>query len=160
MSKITSCSKGNSECIQGKKISARISEVQCLSREVVGVSALGIFLDLTGEDLWTPPLTSKLCVLIKLEGPAPNSSTLSHYPAIYGLLFGQGIFITLSDTMSESDLPGGGRMSKEKRRGQGFPGRWVCSPGVVGASSRFSPSTLGKHELDRGPTAPSVEVGC
>lgn len=69
-------------------------------------------------------------------------------------------FITPSDTMSESDLPGGGRMSKEKRQGKGFPGRCVCSPRVVDVGSGLSPTSLGKQELDREARAPSLEVRC
>lgn len=65
---------------------------QCLSKEIVGVSTIGSFLDLTGEGLQQPPLTLKLCLFMKLEGPVPNSSTLCHYPVIYGLLYGQGIY--------------------------------------------------------------------
>lgn len=102
---------------------------QCLSKEVVEVSTNGGFLDLTGEGLQHAPLTLKLCLFIKLEGPSSNSST--HHPVIYGLLFGKAC-ITSSDTMSESELPGGGRMNKENRRGKVFPGRWVCHPRVAG----------------------------
>lgn len=77
--------------MQGKK-QCKDEKEECLSEEVVGISALGGFLDLTKEGLGQLPLTLKLCLLIKLEGPAPNSSTLSHYPIIYGLLFGQGMY--------------------------------------------------------------------
>lgn len=72
---------------------------QCLSKEVVEVSSLGGFLDFTGFD-WRKPLATSynfeampthkaggICTLWSLS----SSFTLSHYPIIYGLIFGQGI---------------------------------------------------------------------